>query len=445
MIDLSFFDEEEPKKTQEEPLDLSAFSERPAEKKDEEESIPGMILRNVERGSGVIGTTITGTPGELEHELKREARSIKEGISKFLPEKVQKFTEEQHKKPIERRLPNIAEEEERYKKVKGKESLTPHNKYEAYLDSFLRDATGLALGRVAGPRMGFSPQRSAFISSVGNGAGLLSGEVGASPETQDKTRTGAMFLASMFNPGGARQVENQLYEASRGLLPPNAATPATQMQTRFTRLQNRLSRGDPTLPENAAAINFSEQALNKINNGRISIDELTQLKRDLNQRRASAYTEFGTNKAGRDLYLRNLNDVGRGLDEAIDQYGRTNPNWLRAQREADLAHGAIQGSQQFVNLLRRHKDTLIKGAIVGSPLAATVAINPTVAAVMGLTGISAYQAGRIAYQMYRSPALRNYYARLVSDAAQGNVVNLSKDLNKFAKEAEKDQSSRSGK
>ncbi len=335
-------------------------------------------------------------------------------IGKVLP------TTYQHQKKVEAAVPY----------------LKPKNSVEKFANDLGQDITSLFLPsrymRVAG-RLANAVPSLIKSTAVALGAGLVGEGVkqwSGDEQKGNMAKSGSMLLFNMFNPGGAREIERNLYQQRDRLLPAGARVNTNRLSTDLTRRRNDIlgNRHVQDLSENERfVINEIDKVLRNVQGGTVEVADIVRMRRSLYDSLEGSVYNAPPGETRRAL-RRMAEPIGGDLNQTLDLYGRTNPRWLQAQRSADQAHGAIQGSNFVSRIIKNH---VSPGSI--SP----ALMHLLVGVPAGAGAIIPYAATKVGYQTLRSPELRRHYANVVRNALQGNIPEMQKNIQKLDEQTKK--------
>jgi len=299
----------------------------------------------------------------------------------------------------------------------------PQSNVEKKSDDIISDFISLAM-----PIKGKIPfARSLGTSLAANLAESGVNHLGGEEGSQTATKLGTTFLLTALNPKGAGNYGKGLYKEAQDLLPKNARTDARHLSGELRRFKQELSKGG-SAPSKSKALTKIDEILKTSKNGQLSVDELTNFKKTINEARAGLYDEFKTDKVGRASAKRNLDRVSKSIDKALDQYGQTNPAWNKAYRSANEVHGAIEQSKKVSNfvgkVLKQHPHLASSGAV------AQMVFAPKTLPLVGL-GAAGVKSGEWMARISKSPVLRKYYMNVVNAALKQDSAEVVKDLEKL--------------
>jgi len=182
-------------------------------------------------------------------------------------------------------------------------------------------------------------------------------------------------------------------------VPKGAEVSAKNLNSKLSRIESVLRKGDPTDSSKQAAFQKIKAIQDKVKGGQIDVDEILELTKSTNE----AIFDLGELKRGQNQ----LYKIREALHDATKQYGSQNSDFLSKWKEANEAYAATELSKRVGNWARKNmkvKDYLyaasalgVEGAVAGLP--ATVL---TVGAGAALAG-TAYTA-EIMKRIAQSPS-----------------------------------------
>jgi hypothetical protein len=384
--------------------------------------------RHVTRTASRVGETIAGLPGNMVKFSKFIGELLPEP-PKFL-QKDPNFIQKYGKKALEM----IPTSEDLKKSSQDYFGLwtTPQGETEKMADEFVETFTNLMIP--IGQQQSFL--RTAAAAGGGVVAKQAAKELGAPEWAQESLKFGTTLGISMFNPGGARQYSNNLYHLADQALPDHITVPGQNLLQELTHLQTELARGGGQHASSSGAVlNWVNRIIDHIttNNGRLNVKEGQAFIRNINE----AMGDPQMLRRARELFPR----VNTMVRDTMEQVQATHPEYWNFFRNANESHGAIaQGTQLG------HR---VEQAIQKSPLKSNLGIlmtsasyDPRLAVGLGL-GRAMIEATDILSQMYRSPVLRNYYLRMLQQAANNDkngLINTVQAMDKAALKEEKKNS-----
>jgi hypothetical protein len=275
-------------------------------------------------------------------------------------------------------------------------------------------------------------------------AGTLSREAAESMGFEEKgqaaAKIAAMLFASSYSPGTSTRYRDTLYRNARELRG-NDITTAASLENSLNVLERELQSGlgtnTPTKAPVLADINAARQ---NIRNGQISIEDLENLKRDINTNRSTrVYEPEVRGRPARRELRRNYDRLSHAIDETVNEYGQTNPDYLATYREANLAHSGILASENARNFIRS-----VFRRSPASPMVAAAVNHAYPGALMkGAIGATllppALRGYQFAYRLTTNPALRRNYTHLMEAAIREDAKAVLKYSTELADEMKKDK------
>lgn len=314
----------------------------------------------------------------------------------------------------------------------------PKNEWEAKADEAVTDFTALVLPL---PGSKIKPIKAGLLALGGNVASETVGQFGGSENQKAYAKLGTIVAGSFINPKAAENLKNDLFSKAREARPAEAKVASRSLIKAADKLEKKLMQGDPKSPSKTKSSDLIKTIKEKAKSGEISLDELEEFKRNINEARSGLYEEFKSNKAGRKSAKRNLDSVSKLIDGSLNEYGKQNPKWEAFYRPANEVHGAIAQSQRARNWVTRHIGKLGSAALLAelglyhgaSPVAAGISLGAGVAGA-ALT----VEAQALAQRVFRSPTLRKHYIQLLNGAMKEDVVVVRENLKKMEKELKKE-------
>lgn len=382
------------------------------------ENIPfGDVLRHLGQygARGVEGAI--GIPGDVFQAVK--------ALSQYLPN-VPKILEglgneniaKESLKKIGEKLPTTESAREFTKELTG-EKFEPQNEYEEIVGNIIQDATKLGAG-------GFNFIRSIATSTLGNLTKEGIKEFGGSPTQQELAKVGVMIASSLIDPAGAKKYAAEKFSKAYEAIPQGQLIPSTEINKEVSKFIDKIQKGGIS-PQKQPAYNLAKQLKKSTSGDLIEAFELPQYRQSLN--------DFRFNKDLNESAHRWLNDLDGILNKSLQNYGKTNPEFLKNYREANQIYSGIkQGfsiEKKIGKALRSHH------------------INPDVAYALGFlhnpskfasralsaTGIS--ETVNFFNRIKNNPAFRKYYLQTLKAGAEGNSPQIINSIRKLEKEYKK--------
>lgn len=403
------------------------------------ESVPENINRQILRTGARGAETVLGAP-----------RALGEFLESIVPEKLLKKGAEKVglKEPVEKGLETVKKfspyklfptSEQVRKNVTNKlfgEALEPKNEWEKKADDVVSDFTALALPF---PGSKLKLLKPALLSLGGNIASEVVGHMGGTEKQKTFTKLGVILTGSLINPKGAENLKNSLYKDAAEALPADATVAAKPLENAINELESSLRKGGIAGSDKEALQKIAD-IRGEMQGAQIPIESLQRLKVKINEAKAGVYKQLEGNKPGIKSAKRNLERVGKSVDDALNLYGKQNPQWEAFYRPANEVHGAIEQSKRARNFIgkqmKKYGHHLILPALGIGHFGGPAAIG-SAAAGAGI-GAGALVGAEIAARIFKSPTLRKHYFSLVKSALKEDAVATRENLRKLEKELEKE-------
>lgn len=300
--------------------------------------------------------------------------------------------------------------------------LEPKSELEGIADEFVEDVTALSIP--VGGRVPF--MKSIGTAFAGNLAKSGAKALNLSEGSQDLTKMGIMMFSGMFGKGrGLESYKNNLFKSARNSV--NEGDVAKYNLKRMQNLRRDLMKGSmndakrPTLK----ILNEMEK---KIKDGVIPVDESIQFDIDLGR----AIRESGSDKQAK----RNLLNLHSINNEALAEYGKTNPTFNESYKEANKIFQGLATSTAAKDFIKKNAN--LKNLSYSSAL---LGITPG-ALGMKMAGIGALGSGiyaaEVAKRIASNPALRRYYQNVLTASLNENKTQLMRNLSGLERVAKKE-------
>lgn len=403
---------------------IPTHKEHEAGFEDEEEGLLSKIGRGAVRTGRRVGEVVSGTPGNILSLANIPAKFLVEqfggkgvpyeemGISKVLP------TSEQLK-------------------ATSSEKELPHTKGEKSFDEFVEDLTSLATptGPVKALKTGAWAAKAA-IAGLGIGAKEGAKSIGLKEDYADLAKIGTLMGAQLAKGAGWKGADkhvSKLYQEARSARPIDASVSSKGMQKNIEKSLIDLGKGSSSDPSKQKAFSLLREIKDKSSVGSIPVEELEAFKRSLNESRSNLYTDAAMSRAATRKAQKNLNMVDKVLENGIEEYGKKNPKYYKAYKEANSAYGAIEQSKKASRFLQRlHPVKSTAGAVAGEILLGHPEAIP---ATLGIAaaGTSLTKLFEVAMRS-KNPVLRKYYFGIMKGAMEENAHVVNRNLLKMKKE-----------
>lgn len=388
-------------------------------------------LRHGARTLSNVATRAVGLPGDIFSLVNQFiAKPISKGITgeegvsyeetalgKILP------TTETHRKGLE---------------SKTGEYLKPQNKIEKFADDVIEDTALLlnpsqliAKGAKRAPKL-----MKTFFKSLGaNVAGESVKQIAGSETAGDITKLGSLFFLSVLDqPAAAKQVSN-LYKEAESKIPANAKTNARNLSRNLDNLEKTITKQRPRenlSPAEKFVVDQTDKVKNLIKNYEIPVDQAIAQKRSLNQELSTLYKEVP--KLGDQKRVRGLaKQINSYLNQALKQYGDSNPQFYKPYKEADQAFGTLARSNFISHWVDKN--------VLHSPATAGLLHLFGPVAKVSAKALIPYQAAKLGYRIAKSPTLAKIYGNALKAAAKEDA----KTFNKYLKELDQNLQSEENK
>jgi hypothetical protein len=406
---------------------------------EEKETIPKAIGRHVARSAARAAETAIGLPGDIVQLAKTLPGYLPELPSFLEPEHLKKETPiRKGAKKLVEALPTSPELKDFTQQVAG-DYLMPQSGGEEFADEVVSDLTSLLIGREI-PASGGVVSKTLktvarpLVASIGANLAKEGAEkLGAGEKTQMFAKLGTMLLIDLTGRKSAKALGKELYADSQKLLPEGADISAKNLSKKLGNLEKRLLKGG-TAPSKTPVLTKLKEIKGKIKNGKISVSELQEFKRDLNEVSASLY-DLPKDVKGK--LKSNFNTLRSDLKSTIGEYGKKNPEFLNTWNKAEEVHAAIQQSQKvrksIGNVIKKHPH--ISGAVALGAFG--LKMSPT-GALVAIPAAASLQSAELVARIMKSPTLRKHYMRTINAAIQENVPAMTKNLSALDKAMKKE-------
>jgi hypothetical protein len=408
-----------------------------SKKREPKESLGANIGRQVGRGAARVTETVLGAPrafGEFMEGLVPE-KALKKGASKIGLEKpVTAALEFQKKHAPYKLFPKSEDIRENVTKKLFGEKLEPKNEWEAKADEFISDFAALALPL---PGSKFKLLKPGLLAAGGNIASDVVGRMGGSEKEQTWAKLGTILAGSLINPKAAQNLKNELYDKARSARPQDAKVAATDLSKRADKLEKSFKIGgiaDSDIP----ALEKLKDIKNEIKGSDIDIVSLENLKIKINEALAGIYKKLEGNKPGIRRAKRNLDAVGKLVDDTLKTYGKKNPEWEAFYRPANEVHGAIEQSHRVRNTIVRNAKKFGFPAVAAELGLIHFAGVPAAVGTVAV-GAAALGTGELTARIMKSPTLRKHYINLINAALKDDAVVMRENLKKLDEELKKEK------
>lgn len=318
------------------------------------------------------------------------------------------------------------------------EALEPKSEPERFAQEFTQD-----LARLSVPGSGVhSWMGRVGLSLAGNSVKEITKQLGFSPSSQELAKLGTLGIVSLAQIGNAPQFARQYFQQTKAMMPRGVRFNTQPLENALNQIRNsQWYRGHPT-PSTRAAREMIDSIEARIQSGTLSVQDGMTLRENINElaHNLGAFSVEGTQRVA---HVGRLNEVRDALIQGMENtIGRQYPNWWRQYQDANQAFAITQRSSALGNFIaNNYARPIVSDAgkiLFGNALAKGAAG----VAKLGMAGVgitTGAKAIELTNRIAASPTLRRYYSRVVSDAARGDGLALSKSLQRFDEEALKEQ------
>lgn len=315
--------------------------------------------------------------------------------------------------------------------------LKPKNKVEKFIGDVAEDAASLFIPSGSISKIGLrgsSALKSLYTSLGANATEQFVSEFTGDEKKGAQAKMGAMMLLSALNKPAAQKEINALYQKKDQLLPSNASTGSSKIYSDTNRLKTDILQGrsyQDLAPSEKFVVDETDKILRNTHGGQIEIKTLEALKRSLNEN-LQKFVYEAADKGSKVRARAKAAQINGFIKNTMKDYGTTNPEWWKLQKNADQAYGAIQQS----NLISRFIQNHVKGNAALSPLLHFLGVSGGAA-----TGaILPYQAAKIGYRIMKSPELAKHYSRIIGSASAENAVIMNREIKILEDKIKKEES-----
>ena len=422
------------------PEEVLDFYSKKNQPKPQEENLLSGALRQGGRAVARTAETVLGAPrafGEFLESVVPE-QALKKGAEKIGLGKPAEFLLEKTKKYAPYKLfPKSQDIRELNKFIFGGK-LEPKNEFERFSDDVISDFAALALPL---PGSNLKAVKPLVLSLGGNVASEALGHLGGTEKEKSFAKLGTILIGSLANPGGAQKLANELYGKAREARPANVRVQTSNLNKRLNQVERELKRGGS---ENWKPKLFTkiEEIRKQMAGNNIEVGELERFKPTINNIIGELKAEKNATRFGIKSAKRYANQLAHAVDEALTDYGRQNPKWEKAYREANEIHGTIAQSNKVRNYLIDKLGTIsphLTATLFGighGPGATLTGLGAGAAATAG-----AVESGALLARVWNSPRLRKYYYGVIQNAIKEDAVAMRENMRKLEEALEKEDHS----
>lgn len=292
------------------------------------------------------------------------------------------------------------------------------------------------------PFLGPIKAKKAFLLATGANAAKETGEyLGYSDKTSNLMKFGTYVLGAFIHPKWAQNFYRKAYKSASEVLPQNAKVSTQSLVPKLDELEKGLRKAGISSAD-SPALKQIENLRGEMQGALMPVDSLVAFKKKINIARGDIFKQLEGNKSGIKTANRNMENVSKAADDALELYAKQNPTWGKFHREANNAFAATKNSERAAKFL---KSKLPKIGITHVGLSALLGhfVGLKTAAIGGASAVAAapvYIAAQTLNKIMRSAPLRKEYFRLLQESARGNLFAVEKSaraLDKSLTESEK--------
>lgn len=396
-------------------------------------------IRHTARTASRAGEVIAGLPGDIHAGLGHVAGYVRKKLSPITgesPEEVENIVQQR----IEE-FPLPTSEKLRKKSIELTKGYTePKSEAESFTDELAQDFTSL-ISSGAGKTWVKGIKRAASLTGIGQAAKQTAKIVGGKESDQELAKSAAIFVSSLIDPKRVSNYWKDQYKKAENLIPQGALTEAKSLENNLLHMKKNLSKGT-LAPSEKFVVDEIDKILPKISNGKIAPDEVQATIRSINEKIQGLYKEMEKGQSVRAKTL--INDVNNQLSKTLENYGKVNPEYYQAYKNAQDAFLANVQSRKLSNLMSKHSGWT--KAIIASPVAGQLfalnvpgAVSTAAGIGLGYSGLKSVEALTRMVLSSNKPGLRNLYLQTLNSALKENSPQFIRNLGKLDKEMRQDK------
>lgn len=272
------------------------------------------------------------------------------------------------------------------------------------------------------------PSRAFFLSSGANAAKEVGDWLGFSPSTQELMKLGVYGVGAFIHPGATKNFYTKQYKEAAKLLPPDATMSSTKLLSALDELETELRKGGVSSADKPALTQI-ENIRKEVQGAQVPIESLVTSKRKLGIERGNIYKQLEGNKPGIKSAKRNIDRVAAALDENLNEYGKSNPEWGKHYKEANSAFAASERSKQAMSRLGKVLPKIAVANVGLSHLLGHLVAGSALGVAGAAASVPSYLVGRTLNRIMRSPPLRREFFKLYESSLKGEVGAMEKSIN----------------
>jgi len=258
--------------------------------------------------------------------------------------------------------------------------------------------------------------------------------MGFGDTTQDLAKIGVMGAMSMAHLSDAKGHAVKLMHAAEEMVPPNATMNPTPVAHGIEKIKNQEWYKGAVTPSKRPAIQMVDQVAGQLKSNKLDVKNAIQMKKDINELLRNLGSFEVKTKPDIRSATKYLNQVKDSLDDGLEAYGRTNKPFWNAYKEANKAYAVTERSSALSNYIQKHYSgpalNEVTKALIGLGIYHGAQHAPQILAA-ATPLYAAHKTLRVLNRISKSPAMRKYYANVLSEAAKGNAASMSNNLSKL--------------
>lgn len=383
----------------------SQYSVKPKEKEiiPEEETLGSKILSGTTKtlARGLEG--VYGLPGDIESFARPFIASGQEGKGGLVG------------KLSEKRIFPTSSELRELSKESLKGQLEPSNETERVIGEFGQDYVFTPGG----------PWKKIALAGLGVGTQEAVKAFGGTEDEQSKAKAAATFLGNFIGKKNVKDYyKNQYTKASRAMNPKEVLD-SKRLHTALTHLENNMKKG-VSIPSKDPGFKVISELKEKAASGNIHVKELDAAFHNINE-----YLFDKKNLPPK--AERWLQKTKKMVGHELKRYGKKNPKYLEAFKNANDAYAGLAQSQKASNFIHNWKKSA--AALGATGLLAEYIIHGKDATIEKTGKLTAAYGVVKGYELinriFQNKTLFHYYTKALGAAAKENAGQFAHNLSKL--------------
>lgn len=424
----------------------------PVKEKQEEEGLAAGVGRGLVRSVARVLEFGLGLPGDLAMLGVQAERGIRNAIGKPHSPK-----QEEALAVASKFIPTSSSLRSANAALTGGYT-EPKGSWEEKSDEIIQDFAALRSGQAGGvtklASQGIkalapglkSTLRTLGIVGTGQAAKEGSGLFTKDERTKDQSKMGAEIFASLIRPrSAAKEFASARIKASKELIPKGTMVDPKKLRSDVSEIRLDLEKGLGADVGHKSKALKSLEAIEKKVQGHTPLDEILDIKVDLNDKRREVYNEIETSLGrGKDARTaarsakRNYDRLAKAVDEEIAAYGVHNEPFYKMYKEGNKGYAAAAQSEKIRDFVGRSFGKTGKlathGGAIGAAHLAMNLFNPhAIIPAAGLAGTTylGLKSAQILSRIAKSKVMREYYLNTVKAAANENKYGVLHNMAKL--------------